>query len=1217
MAKILVVDDLEPNRLLIVSLIHSQGHQSLEAADGAEALALMHQERPDLVISDILMPTMDGYEFVRRLRLDPALQATQVIYYTAHYHEREARNLAKDCGVAYVLIKPCSPELILRTVAQALAHVPQAEARPVVADFSDKHLRLITDTLSAKVAELETVNRRLAALQELNLLLASENSPSVLLEKVCRGARELMGAQYAVVCANGKSPEELVFATSGIDTNLLDRLEHPALDSGLLGETMRSRRSRRVTTTDCNPARCGLPKDSPALRSALMAPIESLSRAYGWLCLVNKLGDAEFSLDDEQLLTVLAAQSGRIYENGSLYLSVQRQAEALQLETAQRKRAAHELRTSEAGLRRAQSMAKLTHVITGPDGSFESWPPTMPLMLGLQPDKMVRSTREWLELVHPEDKAQFRRTAVNASQFDKRMDCEYRLRRADGQWLHIRQVMEPIHDVDATGGGRGRWFNTLQDISAQKRVQDALRESDRRFSELLDNVELLSLMLDCQGRITYCNDYLLRLTDWRRQEVLGVSWFEHFIPTDLDRVKARFEALISETAEPGHFENEIMTRAGNRRLIRWTTTVLRSATGGVTGIASIGDDITDRRDAERKIRRLNRVYAVLSGINTLIVRVHNRDELFREACRIAVEQGQFKMARIGMVDPQGLRIQHSAASGADAQYLELIKDSFALHEDLPVDNRMTVRAVREKQALITNDVRVEPKPKFADALVARGILSAAYLPLMVSDNAVGVLALYSGEPGFFDDEEVTLLNELADDIGFALDHLNKEERLDYLAYYDETTGLPNRTLFLEHIGQLLRAREAGKSTTALVLIDIERFRNVNDTLDRRAGDDLLKLTAQRMQLSKVGFETVARVGINCYGVALQDARDAGGIALSVEQLLRDCFTKPFTLRGSSLRIAAKAGIALYPEDGDNAEALFRNAEVALKRAKGSAESLLFYTPEMNTRVAQALNMESRLRTALDLDQFVLHYQPKVDLVNGVLTGIEALIRWNDPESGLVPPAQFIPILEETGLIYEVGRWALHRAVQDYLRWYEAGLAPVRVAVNVSPLQLRHRGFVDEVRRALGDNPLAAAGLELEITESLIMENVDHNIASLHALRTMGVTIAIDDFGTGFSSLGYLAKLPVDTLKIDRSFVVDMATGAQGQALVGTIISLAHALKLKVVAEGVETEEQADQLRRLGCDEMQGFLFSKPIPKDLLETLHLSAVPSTRPGSISA
>jgi EAL domain-containing protein (putative c-di-GMP-specific phosphodiesterase class I) len=260
---------------------------------------------------------------------------------------------------------------------------------------------------------------------------------------------------------------------------------------------------------------------------------------------------------------------------------------------------------------------------------------------------------------------------------------------------------------------------------------------------------------------------------------------------------------------------------------------------------------------------------------------------------------------------------------------------------------------------------------------------------------------------------------------------------------------------------------------------------------------------------------------------------------------------------------------------------------------------------MTATVAAKLTLENQLRQALDKGEFVLHYQPKVSLASGKLTSAEALIRWNDPRTGLVPPGRFIPVLEETGLIYEVGRWALRQAIEDYLRWRATGLAAVRIAVNVSPLQLRHRGFIAEIEQAIGIGAHAAAGLELEITESLIMEDIKHNIASLQAIRAMGVTIAIDDFGTGFSSLSYLAKLPVDTLKIDRSFVIDMTAAPEGLALVSTIINLAHALKLKVVAEGVETEEQSSLLRLLSCDEMQGFLFSKPVPAEVFEERFLA------------
>jgi len=1207
MAKILVVDDHAENRLLVVTLIDSLGHQALEASDGAEALALVRAMRPDLVISDVLMPTMDGYEFVRQLREDAALATTEVIFYSAHYREREARNLARACGVTRVLVKPCEPQDILDAIKQALAHVAQASAPPDARMFGIQHLRLMTDTLSDKVMELEAANRRMAALTDLNLQLASEHNPALLLEKVCRGARDLIGAQYAVVCANGKNNGALVYATSGIAVARAAELERPALDRGPLGQARAERRALRVTSAQGDATVAGLPQGYPALHSGLIAPVVSLSHAYGWILLANKLGEPEFSPEDEQILSTLAAQMGRVYENGSLYVEVRQHSERLQMEIVERKRTANELRASEAGLHRAQAMAKLTHVITAPDGSFQSWPPSMPDMIGVDPAHMIRSTREWLTIVHPEDRDLFRSTAIEAGVRDTRMELDYRLRRSDGAWLNIRQVMEPIHDGQATGGGV-HWFNTIQDVSEQKRAQDALRESERRFSDMLGNVELVSLMLDRDGRITYCNDYLLRLTGWRRFELLGQDWFALFIAPELVDVKARFLELLARGKSTGHFENEIMTRTGQRRLIRWSNTVLYSAAGEVTGTASIGEDITDYRESERKIRRLNRVYAVLSGINNLIVHVRNREDLFTGACRIAVNDGQFKSAWIGVVDPHSMTIEPMASAGADIDLLKRITGNFSLRDDAMNTKSLLVRAFKEKKAIVCNDLRVEPRPMFAQDRMERGILSVAYLPILVGDSALGVLTLCAAEAQFFDAQEMALLEELAVDIGFALDHLNKEERINYLAYYDETTGLPNRTLFLERVSQLLRARAGTKSTTALALVDIDRFRIINDTLDRRAGDELLKLVAQRILLGDITFDAVARVGVNCFGVALHDPRDAGSVAISVEQLLRDCFAKSFPLRGSDLRIAGKAGISLYPADGDDVETLFRNAEAALKRAKGSAESVMFYAPEMNTRVAETLNLESRLRTALDLDQFVLHYQPKVHLTSGKLTGVEALIRWNDPESGLVPPAQFIPILEETGLIYEVGRWALRKALEDGLHWRQAGLTPVRVAVNVSPLQLRRLGFVDEVRKVLGTDPLAAAGLELEITESLIMEDVNHSIASLQEIRAMGVTIAIDDFGTGFSSLSYLARLPVDTLKIDRSFVIDMTAGPQGLALVSTIIGLAHALQLNVVAEGVETEEQARLLRLLNCDDMQGYLFSKPLPRETLESLHLGQLP---------
>ena len=1202
MAKILVVDDLPANRALVVTLVGHSGHQALEATDGAEALAVVRAERPELVISDILMPTMDGYEFVRQLRNDPELAATQVIFCSAHYHEQEARSLAQACGVTQVLIKPCEPQDILAAIERALSEAPPLPARPLEHAFQTRHLRLMTDKLTGNMAELEAMNRRLAALTDLNLQIASERDPQVLMVNVCDGARHLVGAQYVVLCVVRKDIRACLSCTSGIDAAATGLLDLPVVSHGLLGQVRAERRPRRIAHNPAgDPRAVGLPAGYPALHHALIVPITSLSFSYGWLCLVNKLGAQEFSDEDEKVVAVLGAQVGRIYENGSLYTEVQRHADQLQLEVLERKRVIEELRTSEAGLHRAQVLAKITHVITGRGGVFESWPDTCPQMLGLAPSAMPRSTREWLDLIHPEDRPLFRAHALEAARDLSRRDFIYRMVRADGVLLHLRQVMEPL-PVEDGSSDPPRWFNTIQDISEQKHAEEALRESDRRFSDMLDKVEMLSLMLDTEGRVTYCNDYLLRLTGWRREEVVGQSGFSLFLPPDVADVRHVYADMLADRPTAWHYENQIVTRSGERRLVNWHNIMLRSVEGRVTGIAALGEDITERREAERKIKRLNRVYAMLSGINTLIVRVRQRDELFREACRIAVEEGQFKIAWIGRVDRTQMQLVTAAHAGTPPELLTQLQHTLALHEHATPGEALSAQVARTGASAVCDNVRDDPRIPQPGPLLAHGVASLAMLPLVVAHEVVGVLALFAEDVGFFDAAEMKLLVELAGDIGFALDHLDKEDRLSYLAYYDDITGLPNRTLFLERCMQQLRMREgaAGKALPGVALVDISRFRFVNDTLGRQRGDELLKQVAQRLQKAAGESHDIARIGINSFGITVTDARDANGVALAVDHLMRSCFGTPFVLGNTELRMAAKAGVALYPTDGDDAETLLRNAEAALNKAKASADNLLFYTAEMNVRVAETLSTEGRLREALERGQFVLHYQPKQHLASGALAGAEALIRWHDPERGLVPPGQFIPILEETGLIYDVGRWALRQALADNQRWRRAGHPPLRVAVNVSFLQLRHRGFIAEVAGAIAHDPQAAAGLELEITESMVMEDVEHSIRSLHALREMGITIAIDDFGTGFSSLSYLARLPVDTLKIDRSFILGMAAGPQGQALVSTIVNLGHSLGLKVVAEGVEADEQSRQLAMLGCDEIQGYLLSQPLPAEAFE-----------------
>jgi diguanylate cyclase (GGDEF)-like protein len=619
----------------------------------------------------------------------------------------------------------------------------------------------------------------------------------------------------------------------------------------------------------------------------------------------------------------------------------------------------------------------------------------------------------------------------------------------------------------------------------------------------------------------------------------------------------------------------------------------------------VARDRTERKGAEDRLKRLNRLYAMVTGISAAMVRVTDRADLFNRSCQTAVEHGEFEMAWIAVIDPTDNRIVPVAWAGQDEPVMSVIKGHFASSEGTLEGNTLAAKAIREKAPAVSNDVQHDGSLIFGKMHARSGVRSLAVFPLIVSDHPIGVLALYTSKPEFFDTAGLLLLAELAGNIAFAVDHLDRQERLDRLVNYDTLTGLANRRSFLERVAQyLLSATDAGHKM-AVFLIDLERFKKLNDSLGRSAGDALLKQVAEWLALNAENVNLVARLDADHFAVVLPKVMYEANVARVLEKTIAAFMKHEFSLNDAVYRMAAKIGVAVFPDDGTDADTLFNNAEAALKKAKASRDRYLFYAQKMTETVALSLGIENRLRRALEREEFVLHYQPKVSIASGKLTGAEALIRWNDPVSGLTLPGRFIPILEETGLIHDVGRWALRKAVEDYQRWRSAGLGAVPIAVNVSPLQLRNQNFVAEIQQAIGVAVGAAAGLQLEITESVIMQDVNHSIGSLLAIRALGVSIAIDDFGTGFSSLSYLAKLPVDTLKIDRSFVVEMVSAAGGLTLVSVIINLARALKLNTVAEGVETEEQLSQLQSLGCDEMQGYLFGKPVPVESFEKKYMT------------
>jgi diguanylate cyclase (GGDEF)-like protein/PAS domain S-box-containing protein len=746
------------------------------------------------------------------------------------------------------------------------------------------------------------------------------------------------------------------------------------------------------------------------------------------------------------------------------------------------------------------------------------------------------------------------------------------------------------------------------DVTTERLSIESLHESESRFRQMAENIRDVFFLRDvASGRMLYISPAYEEI--WGRS-VASVyenpgSWMDLIHPDDIAGVREKHRAGM--VAGGFELEYRIVRADDTMRRIASRGFPVRDANGVLVRIAGIAEDITERRAAEERIAYLNRVYAVMSGINTSIVLVRDRQELYRQVCTVAVHEGGFRMAWVALVDAATGKVSLVASEGVDVVLLEAVQMGMATQWSASDGQSMVTHAVRDKKAFIANHLQRDAVSGFGPKHAAAGVYSMVVLPLIVDEMVAGVLTLGASEADFFHREEMNLLEELAGHIAYAIEHIDKQERLNYLAYYDVLTGLANRSLFLERAAQSMRAAVSGAHKLALFIIDLERFRNINDSLGRSAGDALLKLVGDFLVRMTGDASMVARVGADQFAIVLPKVLADGDVAHLIEHNISLFMAHPFRLNDAVFRIAGKVGVAIFPEDGASADSLYRHAEAALKKAKASGDRFLFYTQGMSETAAGKLTLENRLRQALDKGEFVLHYQPKVSLDTGKLTGAEALIRWNDPRAGLVAPGRFIPVLEETGLIHDVGRWAMRQALDDYLRWRNAGLAAVRIAVNVSPLQLRDRGFIAEVKEVIGVDPLGAAGLEIEITESVIMEDVKHSIASLQAIRALGITVAIDDFGTGFSSLSYLSKLPVDTLKIDRSFVIDMTAAPEGLALVSTIISLAHSLRLKVVAEGVETEEQSRLLRLLKCDEMQGFLFSKPVPGAIFEKRYLLPV----------
>ena len=434
------------------------------------------------------------------------------------------------------------------------------------------------------------------------------------------------------------------------------------------------------------------------------------------------------------------------------------------------------------------------------------------------------------------------------------------------------------------------------------------------------------------------------------------------------------------------------------------------------------------------------------------------------------------------------------------------------------------------------------------------------------------------------------------------ERVRDSERLSFLAQHDALTGLPNRLLFTDRLRQAMIEAQRHNRLVSVVFLDLDRFKNINDTLGHDVGDAMLVAVAARLRDAVRPSDTIARLGGDEFAAILADMAKAEDAPMVVQRIL-DAFKEPFQLDDRELFMSASLGITLYPIDATDADALLRNADTAMYRAKQHGRSACqFYTAEMTRRAHEDMALEGALRHAIERDELLLHYQPIVDLNTGRMLGLEALLRWQHPELGLVSPARFIPLAEESGLIVPIGEWVLRQACKQTHAWHDAGFTDLYVTVNLSSRQFREPDLVKRVKQVLADTGLNGNRLVLELTESMLLTNIDNTVRQMQELDTAGVRFAVDDFGTGYSSLSYLKRFPIDVLKIDQSFVRDISTDPDDAAIVRAVITMAHALSVRVVAEGVETHEQMEFLRANSCDSMQGYYLSKPLPAAALTTL---------------
>jgi diguanylate cyclase (GGDEF)-like protein/PAS domain S-box-containing protein len=803
----------------------------------------------------------------------------------------------------------------------------------------------------------------------------------------------------------------------------------------------------------------------------------------------------------------------------------------------------------EENLRQAQAIAHIGSWTWDLETGETSWSDEMFRIYGVDRQKFEANAWSIIDqLTHPDDRERVRTITEDAVKNNAPISITYRVIREDGEERVLHGEGDLI--LDAHGKPVKR-IGTVQDVSELRAAEEALRDERNFANAIMESANSLMVVLDSTGRIVRFNPTCESVTGYSADEVQGrFVWEFLLIPEEREPVKQVFEALTAD-ALSSRFQNYWLDKDGSRHLIDWANSVISDQSGKVLYVVSIGTDITERQKAEADM--VKHAHALEQTADAVII--------------------TDRRGIIEYVNPAFEAATGFSRAEAIGQTPRIVKSG---QHDLDFYRNLW-------ETILGGGV-------FRDVFVNRAKDGHIYYeektitPLLDSDGVITHF-VSSGK-------DIT-------------ERMETQERLYYLAHHDALTDLPNRVMFLDRLKHVATRLLRRNQICAVLFLDLDRFKNINDTLGHDTGDKLLQAVGDRLKESVRAGDTVARLGGDEFTVLLEDIESADDIAPIARKILKS-LTEPFHVEEHELFTSASIGISLCPGDGTDPNTLLKNADTAMYRAKDQGRNnFQFYSAEMGARALEHLTMETGLRHALERNEFELYFQPQFRMQDNSVIGAEVLLRWQHPALGLISPNEFVPLLEDTGLIVSVGHWVLRTVCQQLNAWQDEGRSIPRVSINLSGRQFDELDFLDSVLDIIHQEKIRPSIFEFEITESLLLKRAQYTVDVLEQFSRQGIRIALDDFGTGYSSLSYLKRFPINTIKIDRSFVRDVPDDQEDAEIVKAILAMARSLNINVVAEGVETTMQEDFLRAAGCEMLQGYLHGKPMPVEEFGTRFLA------------